>query len=205
LPEARFASEAVGVGHRQAASVSDVPGCPVVSAPFAREPEPAESIAVAVGQDEKAGAEMRCADRSRAEQIPLRIEPEYGQVPENEVEPSKSEGRDVLQEHEAWSNVAKDLVDERPDPPLICGPEPKPGARRGLTREARSDDIHEATPRSASEGANVVPDRSARQERRFHPGHDDGRSEGVPLDVTHRSVVGDREGEAELEAGDSGT
>jgi hypothetical protein len=47
-----------------------------------------------------------------------------------------------------------------------------------------SDEIHCPTPRSAVEGCEIVPDRSAIQGRFFHPRHEDGRGKGVPLDVT---------------------
>src|SRR5690606_9497480 len=48
-------------------------------------------------------------------------------------------------------------------------------------------------------------DRRRIQGRLFHPGHEDGRSEGVPLDDTHNSQPGEGGAEAELQPTDPGT
>lgn len=73
-----------------------------------------------------------------------------------------------------------------------------------LARSAASDAIHDATPRAAVEGAQVVPDRSRRQGRLFHPGHEAGRGEGFPLDV-HHSAGGSTGGSLEAEVEPSAT
>jgi hypothetical protein len=75
-----------------------------------------------------------------------------------------------------------------------------------LARVATSDDIHEAAPRSAIEGLEIVPDRRAIQGRVLHPRHESGRGVGVPLDVTNSSV-GASEGEvqSEVDSGNPGT
>ena len=62
--------------------------------------------------------------------------------------------------------------------------------REWLARIAPSEDIHRSTPRAAVEGGNIVPDRCFIQGRVFHPRHEDGRSIGFPLDVTHSSIPG---------------
>lgn len=67
-----------------------------------------------------------------------------------------------------------------------------------LTRSAASDAIHDATPRASIEGAEVVPDRSRRQNLLFHPCHEAGRCEGFPLNV-HHSASGSSGGEMESE------
>lgn len=65
----------------------------------------------------------------------------------------------------------------------------KPGLLSGdaevLARSAASDDVHEATPRAAVEGEQIVPDRSVTQLRARHPCHESGRCKGFPLDVHH--------------------
>jgi len=73
-----------------------------------------------------------------------------------------------------------------------------------LTRIARSKDVHRATPWAAVEGDNVVPDRRRIQGRVFHPRHEDGRGEGVPLDITHSAVSGLGQHEAEVEPSGAG-
>lgn len=76
--------------------------------------------------------------------------------------------------------------------------------RERLARIARKDDIHAAAPRSAVEACNIVPDRSRIQGRVFHPGHEDGRGVGFPLDVTHSLVSADGEVQAEIESAGTG-
>lgn len=66
------------------------------------------------------------------------------------------------------------------------------------------DDIHEAAPRSAVEGGNVVPDRRAIQGRVFHPCHERGRCVGFPLDVTHSSISWGGDMESEVKTSGSG-
>jgi hypothetical protein len=148
---------------------------------------------------------VRCADVGRRKQIPLRIEPERGQVSDNGIEPSPNKSGDVLQEHEPGLHSAKNGSDGGPDPPIVGFPELLSGHAERLTRESRSDDIHESTPLAAIEGREIVPDRSRIQVRRFHPIHEDGRRVGVPLDVTYGPVSRHHPGESEVESGNPGT
>jgi hypothetical protein len=78
------------------------------------------------------------------------------------------------------------------------------GAER-LAGVARSDAIHNSTPRSAVEGGNVVPDRSFTQGRVSHPRHESGRWVCFALDVSHSPIVVGEEMEGELEPSDAGT
>jgi hypothetical protein len=97
----------------------------------------------------------------RSQHVPLRIEPELGQVAEDVAEASaEAEPGDVLQEDEARLHLANEPGDLRPEPAAVRGPSASPGDGPGLAREARNEAIHEAAPRSAVEGGNVVPDRS---------------------------------------------
>jgi hypothetical protein len=77
------------------------------------------------------------------------------------------------------------------------------GNGKGLARVAAMQDIHQAAPRSAVEGSNVVPDRSAIQGRIFHPRHERGRSVGFPFDVSHSPISWDGNMDSEVEAASS--
>ena len=57
-----------------------------------------------------------------------------------------------------------------------------------------------SSPCAAVEAGKVVPDRRRRQGLVFHPGHEDGRGTGVPLDVTHSTVSGLGDVQTEIEA-----
>ena len=69
------------------------------------------------------------------------------------------EAWDVLQERESWSHLTDDADCLGPHIPVVVNPESLPGDGERLAREAASDDIHEATPRSSVEGSDVIPDR----------------------------------------------
>ena len=113
---------------------------------------PTESLTVGVGtKDEHPRAEMRGAQLSRLEQIPLRIEPVFGQGPQNVLEPSAGELGHVLQEDEAGSNLANDSCDRRPEPAIIGDASAAAGGRPGLARESGSDDAHTSKQRSTIE------------------------------------------------------
>ena len=149
---------------------------------------------------------MRRTDIVRSEHTPLRIEPERGKVPEHGV---KSQGKvawDVLEEDQRRGDLVDDPSDVRPEVARVGFSGAVAGDGERLARVARRDEIHDSAPRAAVEGREIVPDRRAIQGRVFHPGHEDGRGEGFPLDVAHTAVaVSESELEPELESADSGT
>ena len=64
---------------------------------------------VGVGsQHEETLAVVRSSDGSRRKAVPLRMEPEAGQRPENAFEATADEAWDVLQEHESRLHFAND-------------------------------------------------------------------------------------------------
>ena len=157
-----------------------------------------------MGQDPDAFALVRCASLGRGVQTPLRIEPEVGKVGEDERQPCPNKSGDVLQEDESRSHVTDEPSDGRPEPPVIVNTEPLTRTRERLAGEAGSDEIHAATERSTIERGEVRPDRRSIQVRLFHPCHESGRCEGVPLNVSHGSGGDSGESEGELHAGVSG-
>ena len=141
---------------------------------------------------------------------PLRIEPQGGQVSENDVESSNKERADVFHEHEAGSNLANEASVLSPEPGLLAVEDPlaPAGVADVLTRESASDVIHDATPRAAVEGRNVTPDRRRIQPPLFHARDQDRGGIGFPLDETDgaggASESGEETAEAKLEAGSPG-
>jgi hypothetical protein len=96
---------------------------------------------------------------------------------------------DVLEEEEAGVSVSKDAPRVRPEVAGVVGQQPLPGEAVPLARDARNDAIHDAAPRCAVEGSQIVPDRRDIQGRFFHPGHESGRGVDVPLTVTHTATA----------------
>jgi hypothetical protein len=94
------------------------------------------------------GTDVGCS-----KQTPLRIEPELGQVPENNGQSaSGNKGRHIFQPHEVGSNFAKAVDDRGPDPALVLDAVALARRAPRLTGEAGRDDVHASTPASAIEG-----------------------------------------------------
>lgn len=189
-----------------ARSVSVVPECLPDSVLYAFAPELRESIALAVGQNPDAVAFVSGSNLSRCQTTPLRIEPCFGKVSEDDAESPFVEERNVLHEDVARSHLANNARDVRPEPPLVLEAALFSRGAEGLAGEARSDDVHLATPETPIERGNIVPKRSWLQGLFCHARHENGRGVGVPLDVTHSSVrVSERESQSEFEARCPGT
>lgn len=156
-----------------------------------------------MGQHEESLALVRRAHLGRGEQTPLRIEPELGKVAKHLGEPKAKVPGDVLKEDERGAALVDDASHLGPQVALVALSELLAGDAEGLARVARNDEINAATPLSAAEGAEIVGDRSAIQLRRFHPGHEDGRGEGFPLDVAHGAALGGQS-DTEREPADAG-
>jgi hypothetical protein len=163
------------------------------------------SVPTGVGQDEDPLPFVGSSGIVRSHTTPLRIEPQRGQVTEDDVESPNSERCDVFHEDELGSHLANDASEVSPESAAVSLDSfPLAGVGDVLTGESASDAIHEATPRSAVEGGNVVPDRSRCQGLLFHPGHESSRGVGFPLDVHHSTTSGDGELDAEIEPSASG-
>ena len=120
------------------------------------------SLLCGVGQNPQPFPPVRRSNVVRSQHAPFRIEPARGQVGKDLSEvgaaiPGK-ETRDVLEKPVAGLYLAKHAEGVRPEVALVGVPEPLPGNGEGLTREAARDAIHDATPRSTVEGADIIQD-----------------------------------------------
>lgn len=114
-------------------------------------------------------------------------------------------GADILEKSPFGPGLDEDSAEMRPEPTRVLDPETAAGVALALARVAARDDIHDATPASAIERGNVVPDRSAIHGLVRHPGHESGRCAGFPLDVTNSSISGVCDVESEFEPSSPGT
>jgi hypothetical protein len=113
--------------------------------------------------------------------------------------------RHVFQEHESRSNFANDSGDDRPQPALVLGSFSLSRDAPRLAREARSDAIHDSTPRFTFEGSDVIVDRSGFQISLLHARCQDRGAIGFPLHVANGTGGRFDEAEAELKAANPGT
>lgn len=111
---------------------------------------------------------------------------------------------DILEEDKGRPDLADDPRDMRPEVARIVRAPALARDGERLTRIARSDDVHSIAPRAAVEAGNIVPERRRVQGRVLHPRHEDGRGVGVPLDVTHSAISGEREVQPEFEPAGAG-
>ncbi len=191
---------ALGVGQSRSSSVR--------FPPLDRVPEQARGVGqlvpLADGEDEEPFALVGCADFRRREdacrKAVAHVDQSCGDFGEAEAEMMG----DILEEDEGRLDLADDAGDMRPEVARIVGTPALARNGERLARVARSDDVHRAAPRAAIEGSNVVPERRAIQGLVFHPRHEDGRGEGVPLDVTHSTISGDGDGKPEVEPARAG-
>jgi hypothetical protein len=148
---------------------------------------------------------MRRSDLGRAPHSPLRIEPERGQVSENSLDPPSKDSCDVLQEDVSGSNLANDPGDMGPEPGArSLDPDPESCVADVGAREARNDEIHRATPRLASEGREIRPNRRTSQSFFFHARSQDLAAEGFDLHVADDASSSARQRDASVESPASG-
>jgi len=158
----------------------------------------------AVGHDKQPFPEMAGADFRRAEYScrnavaqPFQTRDECGELPVDIP-------RDVLAEDTIRPHFLDDpqqLVDE---PPIVVLAPPPSGDAVRLARVARSDAIHDATPRSAVEAAKVRPDRRLMKGAFAHARDQNRGGIGFPLHVHDTARSGSGNPDAELEPAGSG-
>lgn len=172
--------------------------------PLERFPEQARGVgqwvALSAGECEQPLAPVRRADFRRREESCRKAVAHADQALGDFGKSEAQMMRDVLQEDEGRFAFADNSRDVRPQVPRVGRALALSCERERLARIARKEDVHAAAPRSAVEACNIVPDRSRIQGRVFHPGHEDGRGVGFPLDVTHSPVSADGEVQAEVES-----
>lgn len=161
------------------------------------------SFATAVGQDEESLSLMPCSHGSRAEHIPLRIEPAFGQVSEYMSKSGSKQPWHVLQEDESRSHLANDSRDVGPDPSLVICTLPLSSTAPRLAGESGSDDVHLSSELSSRQSREVGPDRRVIQGTRLNRCVQTRARECFPLQVSDNASRDASESEPEFETADS--
>ncbi len=167
------------------------------------------SLALALGvghaEHEQALAAVWCADFLRREESFRNPVTQAFQLASDLAISEVEVVWDVLQENKSGATFGDDAGDMGPEVTGVVGAAPLAGNRERLARIARKQEVHRATPRAPVEAGKVVPDRSRIQGLVFHPGHEDARGEGVPLDMTHSPVSWLGEDKPKVESSGAGT
>ncbi len=112
---------------------------------------------------------------------------------------------DVLQKDEGGTYLLHHSVNLGPQVARIVFATLETGLAERLARVARSDAIHDATPRCAVEGLEIRPYRSRSHAAFFHLRDQLADGESVPFNEAHDASRSDRQLEAEVEPAASGT
>jgi hypothetical protein len=112
---------------------------------------------------------------------------------------------DVFEEHDAGFDFADNPRDVRPEVPWVFRAALLAGAGEGLTRIARSEDIHNSAPRLAIEGFKIRPNRTRIERSVFHTRDQLFDGSCFVFHEADRSSAFNCQGEAEVEAADSCT
>jgi hypothetical protein len=111
-----------------------------------------------------------------------------GKVSDDQSQSSSSKPRDFLQEDVLGSDLPHNSIEVIPDPALVLDALALAGRGPGLARDAHRDDLNEATPRSAVEGGNVIPNRRLSHVAALHARDQDGGRKGFDLDCNCKPV-----------------
>ena len=162
------------------------------------------SLFVGVGQDEEPAPAVSCACFSRCEEARLWSVAQAAKAGGNVGKAHGQVAFDVFAPDPIGFDLVDDAGDLGPKVTRILVAGALSGIAEGLAGIAGRDEMNAAAPRSAVEGAEIVPDRRLIQGLVFHPCHESGRSVAVPLDESHSPVSGLGDVEAEVEAGIAG-
>jgi hypothetical protein len=164
--------------------------------------------AIGDGHDEQSLAPHGVAGRGRAEYSCRNAVAQSLQCRDEGVELLGGIPRHVLADDKIRPALLGDAADLGSEEPLSARACALPGDAVVLARVSRSEDIHDATPRSAVEGGKVAPDRRRMKPPRFHRSAQACGGSGFPLHVADAaaslSPMMEGEHDAELESADAG-
>jgi hypothetical protein len=145
-------------------------------------------------QQEETISEVRGTAGARGDTIPLRNPPARAQVPEDLLECSATvnaeNARDVFGKEPARADFLRDAPDFRPEPALVFDAFAFSGDAGALAGKTGNDEIHASAIRLASEGFQIVEDRTWIHGTFGHSTSEDRSRVGLPLDNTHSANSG---------------
>lgn len=177
--------------------------------PLDRVPEQARGVgqlvSLADGEDKQPFASMGRADFRRCKEACRKFVAHADQSCGDFGESEAQMMGDIFKEDEGRLDLADDAGDMRPEVTRILAAKPSACDGKWLARIPGREEIHRAAPRAAIEGSNVIPDNSLIQGRVFHPRHESGCGEGLPLDIAHSTISGEGKVQSEVEPACAGT
>jgi hypothetical protein len=178
----------VGVGHRSNLAMAPSVGrsfAPALSLRLNRLPV---SMQTGVGSNPDTFAEVVRANVGRTEHSPFRIEPEFGQVPENSSKSPSSEHWRVLHVDALRSNLANDPGHLKPEPASrTIQAVSAAGDTDVLAGKAARYHVNNSSPRGSVKGADVRPNREKREASIGLSLRQNGCAVGITFNCAHGS------------------
>ena len=141
-----------------------------------------------MGQQEESVPRVSGSNIGRSVSTPLRIEPERGKISEDDFEPFRPEGCDVLNDDQSRLYFFDDASKLLPEPASLAGdPLLLSGDGDVLARESAKDAVHHSTKWLSIEGGHIRPDRRWSQVALVHARSQDFAGVGFPLHVNDAS------------------
>lgn len=164
------------------------------------------SCAAGVGQDEEALSLVWGADFSRRKESFRNTVTHFFQLASHFAVSEIKVVGDILEEAPFRLNLSEDASDVGPEVARIICSSLSSRHTEGLTGIASRDEMNFSTPRFASEGSKIIPDRCLIQPPLFHSRCKGCGCVGFPFNVTDSSViVSEGKMETEFETGTAGT
>lgn len=167
-------------------------------------PQLSASSLRAVGQDEQPLAPVRSADFLRRNESRRNAVAQAVKLADDLTCSQPQMAGDVLKEDMLGLTLSNDAGDVRPQVARVCSAKPLAGDGEGLARVARSEPIHDSTPRAAVEGSQIAPHRERSHEALRHRVRQDRHGEGFPLNAADDASAWKNELDGSVKAAASG-
>jgi len=151
-------------------------------------------------EDEQPLSLVACADFLRCEQSRRNLVTQAFKVCGDLCKSEAEVAGHVFEKYDWWFNFANDSMDLGPKVSRIVLSTTFAGDAERLARVARSEAIHDSTPRTAIEGSQIRPQRRLSQAARFHSRRQVLAGERFPFDPTDCSSASQSQLQAKVQS-----
>lgn len=155
-------------------------------------------------EDEEAFASVTGPDFRRCKEARRNAVAQLLKITDDLLESEAKVSGDIFGKHDARFDFANDSMHVWPQVPRIICSAASTGETEWLARVARSDAIHDSTPRFAVKSPQIRPDRRLRKASRFHARRQEFSGEGFPFHPADRASVSQSQLQSEVKTSASG-
>jgi hypothetical protein len=166
---------------------------------------PSDARIVDQSEDEKSLSLLGCANFLRCKQARRNFVAQAFKLLGDLIESEGEVTGHVFEKHDSRFSFADDAMNVGPQVARIILSATLTGEAERLARVARSEAIHDSTPRLAVEGSQIRPHRCLIQAFRFHARRQDFDSEGFPFNPTDDASPSHSQFQSEVKPGTART